>query len=86
MGKGIFQLNLPGLNELMKSPEMQAHLKTAGEAVANAAGSEYTHSTHVLRYVAVENIYPNSAKAAHQNYEENTLLKALGSVGLKRNK
>ena len=62
----VFKLNLPGLNELMKSPEMQSHLARAGEAVANAAGSDYDHKTYKLNFVAVNN----------------TLLKALGSVGL----
>ena len=78
----VFKLNLPGLNELMKSPEMQSHLARAGEAVANAAGSDYDHKTYKLNFVAVENVYPNSRKAAHDNYENNTLLKALGSAGL----
>ena len=82
MAKADFKLNLPGLNDLMKSAEMQAHLKRAGEAVANAAGSEYAHQTYRLNFVAVENIYPNSRKAAHDNFKNNTLLKALGSAGL----
>lgn len=77
-----FKLNLKGLNELMKSPQMQAHLHRAGEAVARAAGDDYECKTYVINYVAVENIFPASAKAAHENFTNNTLLKALGSVGL----
>ena len=34
-----FELNLPGLNELMKSSEMQAHLEVASARVADALGS-----------------------------------------------
>jgi len=83
MAKNVeFELNLPGLNELMKSSAMQAHLKKAGQAVASAAGDEYGCSTYVLNFVAVENIYPESAKAAIENANDNTLLKALGSAGL----
>lgn len=78
-----FKLNLPGLNELMKSTEMQQHLKAAGAAVAGAAGPDYGHSTYVLKFVAVENIYPTTREAAHDNFENNTLIKALGSVGLR---
>ena len=81
MGK-VFKLNLPGLNELMKSPEMQSHLAQAGQAVASAAGSDYDHQTYVINFVAVENVFPASQKAAHDNYENNTLLKALGAAGL----
>lgn len=77
-----FKLNLPGLNELMKSSEMQAHLQRAGQAVASSAGGDYGHQTYVLNFVAVENIYPASKRAAHENFTNNTLLKALGSVGL----
>lgn len=83
MAKNVeIKLNLPGLNELMKSAEMQSHLKQAGRAVANAAGEDYDCSTYVIRYIAVENIYPTSAKAAIDNANDNTLIKALGAVGL----
>ena len=77
-----FKLNLPGLNELMKSSEMQSHLSQAGAAVAGAAGGDYDHRTYVINFVAVENIFPNSAEAMRDNMQNNTLLKSLGSVGL----
>ena len=78
-----FKLNLPGLNELMKSTEMQQHLKAAGAAVAGAAGPDYEHSTYVLNFVAVEHVYPTTKEAAHENFENNTLIKAAGAVGLR---
>ena len=77
-----FKLDIHGLNELMKSDEMKAHLKEAGSQVAKAAGGEYDHKTYTLNFVAVENIFPTSFKAARDNTKNNTLLKALGSVGL----
>ena len=40
MGDVKFELNLAGLNELMKSSEMQNALLEAGQAVARNAGSE----------------------------------------------
>lgn len=82
MSNTKFELNLPGLNELMKSPEMCDALEEAGAAVANAAGSDYAHSVHQASFVAICNVYPDSKEAAHENYEENTLVKALSSVGL----
>mgnify|MGYP006896794247 CR=1 FL=1 len=39
-----FELNLQGLNELMKSPEMQSALDDAGAQVAMIAGSDYAAS------------------------------------------
>lgn len=78
-----FKLNLPGLNELMKSPEMKAHLQKAGDAVASAAGGEYGVRVHDANWVSIANVYPETQKAAKDNYENNTLLKALNSVGLR---
>ncbi len=77
-----FELNLPGLNELMKSGEMQSILDAAGSAVASSAGSGYGHRTHVASFVAICNVYPETKEAAKKNYEDNTLVKALGSAGL----
>ena len=77
-----FKLNLPGLNELMKSPEMQAALDTAGERVRDIAGEGYATSARTGRYIGFCNIYPEDKKAAKDNAENNTLIKALGSAGL----
>lgn len=81
-----FELNLPGLNELMKSPEMQSVLDQAGEQVARAAGSDYASSPKTGNYIGFSNVYPNSARAAHENYENNTLLKALSASGMRMSK
>lgn len=81
-----FKLNLAGLNELMKSPAMQSHLQMAGQAVANAAGGDYGVRVHTASFVAIANVYPESKKAAKDNYENNTLVKALGASGLSMTK
>lgn len=81
-----FKLNLPGLNELMKSPEMQSALLEAGQAVAQAAGNDYAAEVHAANWIAISNVYPDSKRAAHENFKDNTLLKALGSVGLSQSK
>lgn len=81
-----FKLNLPGLNELMKSPEMQNALLEAGQAVAQSAGSDYAAEVHTASWIAISNVYPDSKQAAHENFKDNTLLKAIGSVGLKQTK
>ncbi|MBR2554162.1 MAG: hypothetical protein IKE94_04790 [Aeriscardovia sp.] len=86
MSKTKFELNLPGLNELMKSDEMVRILEEAGAEVANAAGADYAYRVHQASFVVICNVYPDSQDAAHENYEENTLLKAVGSVGLPMSK
>lgn len=82
MGNVKFKLNLKGLNELMKSAEMQDALLEAGKAVARSAGTDYAAEVHKANWIAISNVYPNSKKAAHENFTDNTLLKAVGSVGL----
>lgn len=87
MGKDVkFVLNLPGLNELMKSAEMQSALLGAGQAVASAAGGDYEAEVHTANYIAISNVYPTSKQAAKDNYEDNTLLKAAGAIGLSMEK
>jgi len=81
-----FKLNLKGLNELMKSEEMQAALLEAGRAVAGSAGSDYSTEVHTASFVAISNVWPASKEAARDNHKENTLLKAIGSAGLSMSK
>lgn len=80
------RLNLPGINAVMKSPEIQKAVQAAGDAVASSAssmeGEDFAATTHLANWIAVANVFPNSKKAAHANFERNTLLKALGGAGL----
>jgi hypothetical protein len=86
MSKVKFELNLPGLNELMKSPEMCAILEESGSTVAMTAGAGYASRVHQASFVAIANVYPDTAQAAKDNYDNNSLLKALGASGLKMGK
>lgn len=80
------ELNISGLIELMKCPEMQAHLSSCGQAVVNASGIDAEYRTHLADYVAITNVYPASKKAAKINSENNTLQKAAYGVGLMMSK
>ena len=79
-----FKLNMPGLNELMKSAEMQSILHQAGEAVAGAAGEGFEHETHVAQWTALEHIFPTTFRSMKKAYDQNALVKALGAAGLKQ--
>lgn len=81
-----FKLNLQELNELMKSPEMQAALDTAGEQVASIAGPEFEATPRTGRWIGFSNVYPISKAGAKDNYENNTLVKALSASGLSMEK
>ena len=81
-----FKVNLRGINKMMKSPEIQAAVAEAGEAVAKAAGDGYTTTNKTGRYMPFCNVEPATKKAKSDNYENNTLLKAIGNVGLSQKK
>lgn len=80
--KVTFQLNLKGLNELMKSQEMCDILQENAQAVVNSTDGEYAASVHQASFVAIANVYPDSKEEYFRNLKTNKLLKALGSVGL----
>ena len=80
-----FKLNVQGLNQLMKSPEMQSVLDQHGakvEQTANANATDpdakYSRSIFVGRYVAISQVRADNGEAIHENLETNNLLKSLG--------
>ena len=84
MGKVRFELNMPGLNELMKGPEMQSVLQEKGQQVKDNAqgmcpGGEYQTRTVTGRWIAATFVSVENYEAIKDNYENNTLLKALGN-------
>lgn len=88
MSKVDFKLNLPGLNQLMRGAEMQGVLKEKGAEVMSRAysmsqipGSEYNMDTKPIRWIAVTNVRAGNYEARKDNYENNTLLKALRGGG-----
>lgn len=85
MSKVQFELNIFGLNELMRSEWMQAQLENAGQAVAKAAGEGFDTNTHVANWVAITNVYPTTRKA-RKFAMKNGLLKAAGACGLRFDK
>lgn len=86
MGDVKVKLNLKGINEVMRSPEILAAVEAAGQAVANAAGADYGTRSGLIRYIAFCNVMPMSRKAKKANFESNALIKAVSAVGLKMTK
>lgn len=82
MNKIKVELNNAGVIALFKSKEVQGWLDGLGSQVANNAGSEYDYEVHTLGGTAVVTVFPASETAAHDNFENNTLLKAAGTVGV----
>lgn len=85
------ELNLPGLNQLMKSEPIQGALEKAADATAREAGniSGETYKRRRMRkinYMAIVNVAPSGKEALHSEFENNNLLKAVRSVGLSTRK
>ena len=83
MSKAKFELNLKGLNELMKGAEMQGVLQEKGNEVASRAQSmcpngEYRVRTVTGNYIATAYVSAQNWEAIHDGFEHNTLLKAIG--------
>ena len=72
-----FVLNSEGVQELLKSAEMQAVLDSHAQAVADRAGLGYAAETKVGKKRAYANIYAETYGAKRDNLENNTLLKSL---------
>lgn len=85
-----FKVNLRGLNELMKSPEMVAALENAGQAVMQSAGEGYKMDTIVntakSEFIAITRIEAESKEAVRDCLRNNRLLTALSGSGLRMTK
>lgn len=77
MPKTRIELNLKGINELMKSEAVQEELERCGENVAATAGEGYASRVHLASWVAIANVYADTKKARRDNIKNNTLLKVV---------
>lgn len=79
MSKVEFELNLAGLNELMKSSEMQSTLNDVAAQIQARAGAGYAvESAHPISFIAIASVYAGTKEAKQDNLKNNTLLKAMG--------
>ena len=84
MSKDVeFRLNLPGLNALMKSGEMQSILNGAAQQIQSSLGDGYEiESAHPISFIAIASVKAATYKARLDNNKSNTMLKALGGARL----
>lgn len=78
MSKGKFKLNRSGVRELMKSSEMLDICTEYAENVRNRAGEGYEVSQHIGKNRVNASVIAATRSAVQDNYDNNTLLKALG--------
>lgn len=76
-----FRLNVKGLNDLMKSPEMATILNSAASQIQSAAGDGYeVEFAHPISFVGIASVRAATWAARRDNSKNNTLLKASGGA------
>lgn len=77
MSKVKFKLNGAGVRELLKSQEAMAVVKSYADAVQGRAGEGYEVTTYVGKTRVNASVAAATKEARKDNYDNNTLLKAL---------
>lgn len=81
MSKIKFELDLRGLNELMKSGEMQGVLNAAAAQIASAAGEGHeVEAAHPIRFVAIASVRAVTYDAYYGDMQNHTLESAAKGV------
>lgn len=72
------ELNSAGIQELLKSAEIEAICREYADQVRDRAGDGYEVNTQVGKTRVNAMVFAASGEAARDNLKNNTLLKALG--------
>ncbi|MEV8167340.1 hypothetical protein AB0O70_05390 [Microbacterium paraoxydans] len=74
------QLNLRGLNTIMRSPEAQAIVEDVGRRMAAAAGDDFEYVASPHRWVARGYVQPKNARGMREQARNAALERALGQA------
>lgn len=74
------QLNLSGLNTIMRSPEAQAIVEDVGRRMAAAAGDDFEYVASPHRWVARGYVQPKNARGMREQARNAALERALGQA------
>ena len=77
MSKLKFELDRAGVRGLLQSGEMEAVCRGYANQVRNRAGEGYGVSTYTGKTRVNASVYAETPEARRDNFENNTLLKAL---------
>lgn len=77
MSKTKVKLNSAGVRELLKSKEMQEVITEHATSIKGRAGDGYEQDLQVGKNRANAMVWAETSKAKSENFENNTLLKAV---------
>ena len=86
MSKSNVKLYLPGINEVMKDPEIVAACEQAAREVGSMSGIETDVESGTINFIAYADVRPATDEAAKENYENNSLIKAVSAAGYRLTK
>lgn len=72
------ELNHEGIDQLLKSQEMEGCVQQVAENCRSKCGEGYATDTHMTPSRIVASVYTETAEAVKDNLANNTLLRALG--------
>lgn len=78
MAKVKIKLNSSGVQELLKSAEMQSICKEHAQRIQATCGAGYKTDTYVGKVRCNAMVWADTLEAKRDNLEHNTLLKAMG--------
>lgn len=79
MSKVKIELNYAGVGQLLKSDEIREFIKTEADRRASALGAGYATDSHMAGTRVISSIFTETAAAAKDNTENNSLLKAVST-------
>lgn len=77
MSKVKIKLNRGGVGQLLKSGEMRDCVKGIADQMAQRCGTGYDSDSYVAGTRVIASVFTDTAEAAKDNSENNTLLKAV---------
>ena len=77
MSKVKIELNRAGIGALLKSEEVRNCVKGIADQKAAQCGTGYASDSYVAGTRVIASVYTETAEAAKDNLENNTLLKAV---------
>ena len=79
MSKVKVEINYAGVGALLKSDEVRSFIGAEAERRAQSLGDGYGTDTYMAGSRVIASIYTETAEAAQENMENNTLLKAVST-------
>ena len=73
------KLNTAAVRNLLRSQEVANYCESIANNVVSRCGSGYSTDTYVGKNRVNVAVYPTTRRAARDNYDNNTLLKAVSS-------